>query len=193
VHLHHHQPAPASDFIDTQANVGSKSEEDKKIKEKIIIRILSRIASGEEMKRGCTSLAGTAGARWGAARKCQAHMLMSSNEFRSFLLPRTTRVIGGAAMRRNYAERVKVDYHYGHEKFKKEDEPSFQEAEASDDKPRVKGAKLSGVQGGAKTRRWYKQVSVGKPLHSTPPLHHTTSCSRLALDLTGLISCGLCV
>jgi hypothetical protein len=94
-------------------------------------------------------------------------------------------------MRRNYAERVKVDYHYGHEKFKKEDEPSFQEAEASDDKPRVKGAKLSGVQGGAKTRRWYKQVSVGKPLPAPPP--HHTSCPRPALDLIGLISCGLCV
>lgn len=68
---------------------------------------------------------------------------------------------------RSYAERVKVDYHYGHEKFGKD-----QAEPASEDttKPKVKGAKLSGVQGGSKTRRWYKQVSVGEREGGWAPL-----------------------
>jgi hypothetical protein len=90
---------------------------------------------------------------------------------------------------RSLAEKVKVDYHYGHEKFAKDSEDEY---EADPSRPKAKGAKLAGVQGGSKTRRWYKQVTVGtimiKPellfeLHSLPPTQpeHLDQVSEMAV------------
>lgn len=88
-----------------------------------------------------------------------------------------------SAARRAYGQQVRVDYHYGYEKQGKDADTAEEETPQFDfNKPKVKGAKLSGIQGRGKTARWYKQASVGL---LGPPLRVAGNIEDVMSKMTG--------